>query len=313
MKIDGFRPEIVEKVMHLVDLLNGFREHPHLQGKLVLKGGTAINLFLFDLPRLSVDIDLNYVGAVEREAMLAERPRIEQAIEAVCRRENLEVARIPTEHAGGKWRLRYPNLTGQGGNLEVDVGFMLRVPLAPVVSRDSFSVVGKVASAIPVLDLHELAAGKLVALFSRTASRDIYDSRALLQRGDVDPGVLRSIFVAYVGMNRFDLRKVNPESVSCVAQEIRNQLLPVLRGTDVEGIEDFDAWAEKLCSECRQALAKVLPFREGEMAFLDALLEKGEIRPELLTDDENLRKKISMQPMLQWKTMNVRKHFGIGD
>lgn len=55
----GFRAEILEKVIHLFGLLEGFRSHPFLKDRLALKGGTALNLFFFDLPRLSVDIDLN--------------------------------------------------------------------------------------------------------------------------------------------------------------------------------------------------------------------------------------------------------------
>jgi len=44
------------------------------------KDGTALNLFHFDVPRLSVDIDLNYVGAIDRDTMLAEKPKAEQAV-----------------------------------------------------------------------------------------------------------------------------------------------------------------------------------------------------------------------------------------
>lgn len=69
----GFRPDILEKVAHLLGLLDAMRSHPFLNGKLVLKGGTALNLFVFDVPRLSVDIDLNYVGAEDRDGMVAER------------------------------------------------------------------------------------------------------------------------------------------------------------------------------------------------------------------------------------------------
>ena len=70
----GFRPEVLEKVFQLLNLLESLRSHPFLKGRLVLKGGTALNLFYFNVPRLSVDIDLNYVGAVDRETMLLERP-----------------------------------------------------------------------------------------------------------------------------------------------------------------------------------------------------------------------------------------------
>jgi hypothetical protein len=50
----GFRPEVLEKVAHLLGLLNAMQSHLFLKGKLVPKGGTALNLFVFDVPRLSV-------------------------------------------------------------------------------------------------------------------------------------------------------------------------------------------------------------------------------------------------------------------
>ena len=59
----GFRPEIVEKALYLGAILARFGRHPNLGGSWVLKGGTALNLFWMDVPRLSVDIDLNYVNS----------------------------------------------------------------------------------------------------------------------------------------------------------------------------------------------------------------------------------------------------------
>ncbi len=54
-----FDPSNLEKVIRLRQLLIEFQKHPFLQGRLVLKGGTAVNLFYLQLVRLSVDIDLN--------------------------------------------------------------------------------------------------------------------------------------------------------------------------------------------------------------------------------------------------------------
>ena len=54
----GFKPEMVEKVLHLLNLLSTLNSHTFLKGKWVLKGGTALNLFVLNLPRLFVDIDL---------------------------------------------------------------------------------------------------------------------------------------------------------------------------------------------------------------------------------------------------------------
>jgi hypothetical protein len=79
----GFRPESLEKVIRLIGLLNGIFGQPFLRDRLVLKGGTALNLLLFDVPRLSVDIDLNYIGSVSREGMEAERPELERRLQRV--------------------------------------------------------------------------------------------------------------------------------------------------------------------------------------------------------------------------------------
>ena len=119
----GFRSEALEKVLRLLELLEGFRSHPFLKSRVALKGGTALNLFVFEVPRLSVDIDLNYTGATDRDVMLAERPKVEQAIEAVCGRLGIQIKRVPAEHAGGKWRLAYTSVSGRSGTLEIDVNF----------------------------------------------------------------------------------------------------------------------------------------------------------------------------------------------
>ena len=64
---------MLEKVIQLLHLLEASQAHPFLKNRWALKGGTALNLFVFDVPRLSVDIDLNYVGAADRETMMVER------------------------------------------------------------------------------------------------------------------------------------------------------------------------------------------------------------------------------------------------
>jgi len=94
-----------------VSLLNALRSH-HSEDGIALKGGTALNLFIFDVPRLR-SIDLNYIGTPDRETMLAERPKLEQALQAVCGREGLTVKSLPSDHAGGKWRLTYIAASGR--------------------------------------------------------------------------------------------------------------------------------------------------------------------------------------------------------
>lgn len=63
------------------------------------------------MPRLSIDIDLNYIGQIDREAMLAERPEVERALEAVCGRAGIAIDRTPGAHAGGNLPGASPSLS----------------------------------------------------------------------------------------------------------------------------------------------------------------------------------------------------------
>ena len=307
----GFRPDVLEKVAHLLGLLDAARSHPFLKGKLALKGGTALNLFIFDVPRLSVDIDLNYVGAADREAMLAERPGIEQALQAVFSREGFTIRRMPEEHAGGKWSLRYESASGRTGNLEVDVNFMFRVPLWSVANRDSHSVGSWRATGIPVLDLHELAAGKLAALLARGQARDLFDSQRILRMDELDPHRLRIGFVVYGAMNRKDWRTVAAEGVDFDAAELARQLVPTLRVNAASIPAKSAEYGAHLLTECREGLSAVLPFTDPERAFLDLLLDQGVVDATILTADTALQQRIQSQPLLEWKALNVRRHKGL--
>ena len=307
----GFRPDILEKVAQLLGLLEAIQSHPFLKGKMVLKGGTALNLFIFDVPRLSVDIDLNYIGAEEREYMLAERPKIEQAIQAVFSREGFNVRRMPEEHAGGKWSLQYKSASSHSGNLEVDINFMFRIPLWPVKTIDSHPVGAWRATAIPVLDHHELAAGKLAALLSRKQARDLFDSHRILRMHNLDFNRLRIAFVVYGAMNRKDWRTVSANDIDFEPVQLARQLSPTLRVNAAELRIDTQQYGERLVKECRAGLSAVLPFSDSESKFLDLLLDKGNIDPTILTADSLLQDRIKTQPLLEWKAINVRRHRGL--
>ena len=307
----GFKAEMVEKVLHLLNLLNLLNSHPFLKGKWVLKGGTALNMFMLALPRLSVDIDLNYIGALDREEMLAERPRIEQAAQAVFSREGFTTKRVPNEHAGGKWRLSYQSFTGQSGNLEVDINFMFRQPLWDIQPADSHPLGDFQARNIPVLDIHELAAGKLAALMARGQARDLFDCHRILSMDDLEKDRLRIAFVTYGGMNRKDWRTVAIEDVDFDAAELTRLLVPTLHVRESKEQVSPAEYGARLVRECREGLSAVLPFTDAERAFLDRLLDRGVIDPTLLTADASLQRRIQGQPLLQWKALNVRRHKGL--
>jgi predicted nucleotidyltransferase component of viral defense system len=309
----GFRLEIIERVFHLLHLLESLYSHPFLKERLALKGGTALNLFIFDLPRLSVDIDLNYIGSHQLEVMFKERPKIEEALRAVCSREGFAVRRFPVEHAGGKWSLRYESAIGKGGDLEIDLNFMFRTPLWPVAMKDSKTIGSYKIRQIPVLDTHEIAGGKLTALLARHAVRDLFDAHQLLTKGGLARERLRLAFVVYGAVNRKDWRTVSVDDLRFDAGEIENQLLPLLRRESLPNIDRSAEWARQLVEECKDSLTVVLPFSESEREFLNRLLDRGEIDSSLLTSNEDLAQRIKKHPLIEWKAINVRQYKKILD
>ena len=112
----------------------------------------------------------------------------------------IEQQRAPTQHAGGKNVWKYDSALGQKGNLEIDLNYMFRNPLWPIIeleSKLSFSNSLKV----PVLDIHELASGKLSALFARKVSRDFFDAHYLLTKCNLSKSKLRETFVVYAAFS----------------------------------------------------------------------------------------------------------------
>jgi hypothetical protein len=304
----GFKMEHLEKVYMLMDLLEDISSFPQLKDKFVLKGGTALNLFFFNLPRLSVDIDLNYIGAVDRDAMLSEKPILQKAISAICERHGLTLDRNPNRHAGGKMIWRYPSALGQMGNLEVDLNFMYRIPLWPVQLKSSCIVGGKQVHNIPILDPHELSAGKLAALIDRKTGRDLFDAYHLLTKTDLDMPKLRLALIVYSAISRkADLRQLTPEAISVDITDLNNRLLPLLRKSEISSMGGVSKWATNLVQECQIAFQHFLPLTENEHAFLDQLLDYGVMQPELLSDDLLFIENVKNHPAIRWTAQQSKE------
>src|SRR3546814_19890904 len=94
----GHQLGTLEKVLRLLDLLQEIARDPVLSERLVLKGGTALNVFHLGLDRLSVDIDLNYIGAPDRAVMKTERPTRDPALRRPPFSPGSPVRRHPNHH-----------------------------------------------------------------------------------------------------------------------------------------------------------------------------------------------------------------------
>ena len=296
-----YRAEIIEKVVVLIRVLDAIAQDDYLNRRLALKGGTALNLFYFDLPRLSVDIDLNYIGSPEREMMMEEKPQVEARLMAILRQFGLSIYRHPTVHAGGKMVWRYPSSLGGQGTLEIDLNYMFRIPLWPIVYKPSIMLAGHKATHVPVLDIHELAAGKLSALIDRRAGRDIFDAYHLLTQYPLDHQLVRFALVVYLGISgNKDIEILIPEDIQLNWTDFKNKLIPVLKVNLQKNQKEMQAWANQLVEAIQQALQKFLPFTDNEKQFFQKLFKENCIQPELICGDEYLINKIRQHPGLKW-------------
>jgi hypothetical protein len=171
----GFPPEPLEKVIRLGEVAALVAQHPLLSQVLALKGGTALNLFGGPPPRLSVDLDFNYIGALDRQAMLKERPDVERAVEAIARELKYGVQWFRDEHAGRKVFLNYSGASGAGDRIEVDLNFSQRLPLAPLRMIAMWQPGDLHQPKVQLCGLPEIAAGKICAMLDRCKPRDLFD------------------------------------------------------------------------------------------------------------------------------------------
>ena len=299
--INQFPPQTVDKVNRLFDLLQELSNHPDLRGKLAMHGGTALNLFVFDIPRLSVDIDLSYVGAIDLDEMLRERPLIEQAIIEVAKAQGYAVTGAEGGHAGRTFVLNYRSSFGFD-HVKIDCVYLNRSPLYPIQEMTS-SFCPEVN--VPMFDIAELIGGKVKAFFERVKIRDLYDIcniKQLLENMG-DSRRVHKVILYYAALSAafpygFEGRE---ERFATLQREFNEQLVPMLR------LEGEKPKLEKLIQEAHYFIDKyVLPQDTDEELFLSSFA-KGNYEPELLFENADIVKAALLNPEALWKLQNLKK------
>ena len=304
----GHQPGTLEKVLRLLDLLQEIARDPALSNRLALKGGTALNLFHLGLDRLSVDIDLNYIGALDRTTMETERPVVDAALERLLVSHGYGVRRKPEEHAGGKWLARYTSALGGSATLEIDVNYMARQPLFGMARMGSLPLGDIQVKDVLVLDLHEIVAGKLVALVDRHAARDLFDARRILSIDGLDWNWIKVAMLAMGASGRRDWRTQSIDSIKADPREFHQKLAICLPRKYFATREEVSLWIDETVALCRERFAFLFDLTANEQAFLDGVLDRGEIDAGLLDATPEIRTRIANMPMLAWKTKHVQEY-----
>lgn len=280
-----------ERFRQQVDLLIRVLPSVAEENVFALKGGTAINLFVRDLPRLSVDIDLTYLPVKAREESLADidaaLDRLSKSISEAVPQTKVVPSRLHNEGIVTRLVVRTSET-----QIKVEVTPVARgCVFEPRVMQVAPSVEDQFGYAeTQVVSFDDLYAGKIVAALDRQHPRDLFDVRDLLRKEGISTS-LRQAFLAYiVSHNRPAIEVLAP-----TRKDIRSDFEENFLGMTTELVELEELVATR--EEMIEAIVAQMP--DEHRAFLVGV-ERGEIDWNLsgLTDAANL-------PAVRWKLANL--------
>ena len=257
-----------------------------------LKGGTAINLFIRDLPRLSVDIDLVYLPMSDRDEALSE---IKSALDRISDRITNSIPHTSIHKA-------YEDKTDALRLIVQRDGIQIKIELSPVLrgtvfDEESREVCEKVEDEFgyvefPVVSLPDLYAGKICAALDRQHPRDLFDIKMLLENEGLTDDIRKATIVYLISHNRPISELLNP---------VRKDITEIYHG-------EFASMAE-----AETSLDELLSVREELIQQLTSSLTKDEkaflLLFKKLTPDWGLLGLNNVQdlPAVRWKQINLRK------
>ncbi len=292
-----FIKDNLEKVLRLSEILRFLNSDPYFRGKLALKGGTAINLTSVELPRLSVDIDLDFTSNLAKEEMEEAKSEMSKKLADYMWQEGYSLNAEPRKHyALLSFSFAYINSAGNKDNIKVEINFMDRCHILPLEYK-RIKAKGVVEGFL-VLALNdvELYASKINALLSRATPRDLYDVNAMINGKFIEDGDLLKkclIFYNMVGGEQ-DIDDISFENIERIDfAKFRSQLKPVLAKNDKFNLDE----AKENVIGYLKALIKI---DEGERRFIEEFRGKN-YKPELLFDEETIIGNIKSHPMALWR------------
>ena len=303
----GFAKEPVERMIRLFDALEKFAGDDFMGPRMALVGGTALNAFHADLPRLSLDIDIHYVGQGDRVRIEEERPVFENRALRIMEGEGYSLLLNPRSDTSGRWVFGYDDVQGLDAQLHMDVNYAQRPAFFGISTLSSAQLGERRARDIPVVDRSEVVGGKLSALVSREKARDLFDARVIAGMPDIDwPRARVAALALGAADRRLDWRELSPSSIKGNMADMRDNLEICLPAGHFDPFGSRQAWLDETVKMCRDALAPMFRLTDQEKAFLGAVLDRGVIDASHLDVDEETRRRIEARPTLHTRARIVR-------
>lgn len=274
--------ELIVRILPLIDKETVF----------ALKGGTAINFFVRDLSRISVDIDLVYLPVGERDSSLQE---ISSALARISRdvEKRIPEAKVTPRKTRGSDLLSGLFVHRQDTIVKIEPNLVIRGSVYPPVKRaltpkvvDRFEF----SAEIQLLSEDELYAGKICAALDRQHPRDLFDIMMLLRHGNFSDAMRRAFIVYLISHDRPMVEVLNPGFT-----DIRRIFETEFQGMTLEEVTCEDL--EKTRSDLVSMIASGLTV--PEKLFIVAVKE-GKPQWNLIGIEgiENL-------PAVKWKLLNI--------
>lgn len=307
-KNNGFRSETLEKVLRLIDVLNFINETEELSPYLVLKGGTAINFTIFNLPRLSVDIDLDFNFNGTKEEMLEIRKKITSIIRRYMEINNYTLSdESKARHALDSFVFNYNNKFGNRDNLKIEINYMNRTHIYETVTRNiSISFFNPFKTL--TLNKYELYGSKIKALLERCTVRDVYDVYHMLKENlfnEAEFNLVKKCVIFYMIIGKTTERSFD---------EIINDFETKIKAYMIEKIPQYLSSTLKKDDKfsmiyavniVKSFISNLMELNNFETKFISEFTN-GNYMPELLFDDQNIINRIKNHPMALWKISNIK-------
>lgn len=294
----GFQRDTLEKVIRLKEILRFFNENELLREHLLLKGGTAINLTILDLPRLSVDIDMDFTPNESKDDMTDLRNDITSMIKAYMDDEGYVLSsKSRFHHSLDAFHYEYTNAVGNKDKIKLELNYSLRAHIFDGINTQILPEVLDADFMVRTLDPLEIFAAKCNALLNRTASRDLYDWNNLIKYDlfKDQRDMFRKCIVFYASISTdhinksFDARAIDAITFS----NIRGELFPVIK-------DKLNFELEERKKMAKSYITDLMKLTEDEKEYLDRF-EQKEYRPDLLFEDKHILENLKNHPMALWK------------
>jgi predicted nucleotidyltransferase component of viral defense system len=266
------------------------RTLPHIAREEVfaLKGGTAINFFWRDFPRMSVDIDLTYLKVQDREMSLVDISNRLINIESRIQR-TIPALTITQKKSDGLINGLLINSTE--AVVKVEVNTIIRGTVFPVIKRKLTEKAEKkfeLTTSVNTLSFEDLYGGKICAALDRQHPRDLFDVKLLFENEGVTEGIVKAFVFYLASHNRPMVELLNP-GLQDVEQTYNNEFAGMT--ADEVKLEDLISVRNDLITRIRKSLtAEQKPFLlslksrkpEWELSGIEGIENYPSIRHKLI-------------------------------